>query len=52
MRAEKADGTGWKLSVVFSFRHCLYCSANKVGMKVGEGGFPQTEGERKVKDNS
>lgn len=39
-------GTGWKLSVVFSFRHCLYCSANKVGMKVGEGGFPQTGREK------
>lgn len=41
--AEKADGTGCKLSVVFSFRRCLYCSANEVGMKVGEGGFPQTD---------
>lgn len=41
--AEKANGTGCTLSVVFSFRRCLYCSANDVWMKVGEGGFPQTD---------
>lgn len=45
--------TGCRLSVVFSFRRCLYCSANEVGMKVG-GGRVSTDGqrERKVKDNS
>lgn len=51
--AEKADGAGCRLSVVFSFRRCLYCSANEAGMKVG-GGRVSTDGQRegKVKDNS